>query len=281
MEPAYLTTQLKLTKAVVILAYWTVFFSIVMAFDKIKDLFKKIKSNTRKENGEIHRDMISMHGRKNMTGLEKIIESIKSKIFFQILRNGFILFSIIIIILIFIKSNTFLTSLLLAFLSLAIACHAVVIAIDSDEKMRSIATGDFFEITYRFWDRAPILYREQSKAVRDTQSWQLENLFRHGDKLKKWAESDVQEKLIKEFKIFLERLRSTECKKYWVEVKNYMEICRIAMDFKTENDDIKNELIDELGNWIGKKVGGESNKEYLKRKSNEFSQNEKYDFFMV
>jgi len=164
-------------------------------------------------------------------------------------------------------------------LAIGIAWLSVNLGKKSDEKMKSIATGDFFEITYRFWDRAPILYRKQNKGVRDTQSWQLGNLFRHGDKLKKWADPDVQEKLIKEFKTFLERLRPIKCEKYWVEIKNYMGICNIAIGFKTENDDIKDELIDELGNWIGKKEEGESNKEYLKRKGNEFSQKKKYDIF--
>ena len=142
-----------------------------------------------------------------------------------------------------------------AVLSFYISIVAKYVAESSDEKMKSIATGNFYEITYRFWDRAPVLYDEQIKEVRDTQSWQLGNLFEHGDKLKKWAYPDVQVKLIKEFKTFLERLRPTRCKKYWVEVKNYMGVCKIAIDFKTENDDIKNELIDELGNWIGKKEG--------------------------
>ena len=153
------------------------------------------------------------------------------------------------------------------------------IYLESDQLLTSIATGDFYEITYRFWDRAPILYDNQSKGVRDTQSWQLGNLFRHGEKLKKWADSDVQEKLIKEFKTFLERLRPISCTKYWVEVKNYMEISRIAIGFKTENDDMKNELIDELCKWIGEKQEGESKMGYLERKGNEFSQKKKYEAY--
>jgi len=221
-----------------------------------------------------------------MKWFHKIKEYCKSKSFFLFLRKLFIYFTALFltvnIIMIYVfgaMPNTSFTALGFTLLSLAIACHAVVIAMNSDEKMKSIATGDFFEITYRFWDRAPILYRKQNKGVRDTQSWQLGNLFRHGDKLKKWADPDVQEKLIKEFKTFLERLRPIKCEKYWVEIKNYMGICNIAIGFKTENDDIKDELIDELGNWIGKKEEGKSNKEYLKRKGSEFSQKKKYDIF--
>ncbi len=177
-----------------------------------------------------------------------------------------------------IESFKFLFPICLAVLSLFLACHSIVlskeaseIATSSDKKMQSISTADFYEITYRFWDRAPILYEEQSFEVRDTCSWQLGNLFRHGDKLKDWADPDVQDKLIKEFKIFLERLRPIKCKKYWVEVKNYMEICNIAIDFKTKNDSTKDELIYELSKWVGKKEKEESKKEYLRRKGNEFS----------
>ncbi len=169
----------------------------------------------------------------------------------------------------------------IALISIGISKESKEIAEDSDKKMQSIATADFYEITYRFWDRAPILYNNQIKEVRDTKSWQLGNLFRHGEKLKKWADSDVQGRLIKEFKTFLERLRPTTSKKYWVEIKNYIGICKIAIDFKTENDNIKDELINELENWIGKKERGESNEDYLKRKSNEFLQKKKYDIFSI
>ena len=64
-----------------------------------------------------------------------------------------------------------------------------------------------------------------------------------------------------------------------MEIKNYMGICKIAIRFKTENDNIKDKLIDELGNWIGKKEERESNQEYLERKNEEFSQKKKYDIF--
>lgn len=186
----------------------------------------------------------------------------------------------------FIEAFTFLFPICLATLSSFFACHSIVIskessdiATSSDNKMQSISTADFYEITYRFWDRAPDLYKEPDEKERDTQSWQLVNLFNHADKLKNWVNPDVQDKLIQEFKIFLERLRSKKCKKYWVEVKNYIGTCSIAIGFKTENDTIKNELIGEIGNWIGRKEKGESNQEYLQRKSNEFSKMKKYEIF--
>ncbi len=169
----------------------------------------------------------------------------------------------------------------LGFASFGIGLIAIGLGWESDKKMKSIATADFYEITYRFWDRAPILYRTRDSAVRDTCSWQLGNLFRHGKKLKKWAEPEVQEQLIKEFKVFLERLRSTTCPKYWVEIKNYITTCKIAIELKTKNDDKKNELIDELSNWIGRKEDEESNQDYLQRKSTEFSGMEKYDIFEI
>ncbi len=221
-----------------------------------------------------------------MKWFRKIKEYCKSKSFFLSLRYIFIYFTVLFltlnIVMIYVfgaMPDTSFTALVFTLLSLAIASHAVIIAINSDEKMKSISTGDFYELTYRFWDRAPILYNKKIKEVRDTQSWQLGNLFRHGEKLKKWADPDVQEKLIKEFKIFLKRLQPIPCEKYWVEIKNYMTICKIAIDFKTESDGIKDELIDELGNWIGKKRKGESNKEYLKRKDDEFSHKKNSDIF--
>ena len=143
-------------------------------------------------------------GNKGMKLLHDAKEHIRSKEFFKLLRSLFIffmsLFFMVDMVIIYGYRTTpdaSFTSVGFTLVSLAIACHAVVIAIDSDEKMKSIATGNFYELTYRFWDRAPILYKNQIKEVRDTQSWQLGNFFRHGEKLKKWADSDVQEKLIK------------------------------------------------------------------------------------
>jgi len=175
-------------------------------------------------------------------------------------------------------SNLFL-SVGFGVLTLTFGVISLRIYLESDQLLRSIATGDFYEFTYRFWDRASFLYEERKKGERDTQSWQLGNLFRHAEKLKKWADPDVQEQLIKEFKIFLGRLRPTACIKYWVEVKNYKTICKIAIGFKTENDDIKDKLIDELGNWIGKKERAESNQEYLERKDKKKKKKKNYDIF--
>ncbi len=176
--------------------------------------------------------------------------------------------------------SIFLT-LALGTISIGIAFYSVGIGLDSDKKMQSISTADFYKLSYTFWDRAPCLYNEQRSEVRDTCSWQLSNLFRHGKKLKRWADPDVQEDLIKEFKTFLTRLRPLPCQKYWVEVKNYMGICEIAINFKTKNDQIKNELIEELGNWIGKKEEKESNQEFLQRKSKEFSGKKDNDLFEI
>jgi hypothetical protein len=180
--------------------------------------------------------------------------------------------------------SIFLT-LALGTISIGIAFYSVGIGHDSDKKMRSImqsiSTSDFYKLSYTFWDRAPCLYGKQSLGVRDTYSWQLGNLFRHAEKLKRWADPDVQENLINEFKTFLIRLRPLPCPKYWVEVKNYIQICKIAINFKTKNDQIKNELVEELGNWIGKKEEKESNQEFLQRKSNEFSRKKRNDIFEI
>jgi len=57
----------------------------------------------------------------------------------------------------------------LGFKALDIAKKSKEIALDSDEKMKSIVTGDFFDLANRFWDRAPDLYIDKIKGVRDTQ----------------------------------------------------------------------------------------------------------------
>ena len=163
-------------------------------------------------------------------------------------------------------------------LSIGIAFHSADIANKSDEKMKAIANADFFELAYRFWEKAPELYKPLDFPSRDTCSWHLVNYFNHADKLKKWADPDIQERLINALKTFLERLRIKTCKKFWVEIKNYMSACNIAIGFKADNE-IKDELIDELGNWIGKKEGGESKQEYLQRKNNELSKMKKRDIF--
>jgi len=183
------------------------------------------------------------------------------------------------------NNNLFGMSIFLTFsigiISIGIALYSLGLSKDSDEKMKSIATGDFYDLANRFWDRAPVLYKEISKGARDTQSWQLGNLFRHAEKLKKWAEPVVQERLIREFKTFLERLRTVPIQKYWVEIKNYRSTCRIAIDFNTKDDNMKNDLIKELGNWLGKKKEDESNLEFLDRKSKEFSNKKDDDVFNI
>jgi hypothetical protein len=211
-----------------------------------------------------------------MKQYHNIKELITSKEFFKSLMIIFIIFfalgSLINSIVIYgygIEPNISFTSLIFTLLSLAIASYAVIIAINSDDKMKSIATGGFYDLANRFWDRAPRLYDNLSNKERDTESWQLGNLFRHGDKLKKWAELDVQERLIKEFTTFLDRLKHKPCVKYYVEVKNYISISKTALGFKTEDDNVKNDLINELEQWIGSKNNGETNIEYLQRKTKE------------
>lgn len=181
-----------------------------------------------------------------------------------------------------IKPDNFTLQITLAIFSVGIACHGVIIAFDSDKKMKSIATKDFLELTDRFWDkdRAQKLYDEKNIKERDTLSWQLVNIFRQAEKLHEWADMDTQERLIKEFKTFLQRLRKKNVKKYWIEVKNYRSTAEIAMKFKTgDNNKIKNELIEEITNWLGKKQKRESNERYLERKNNEIKDKKKYDFF--
>ena len=94
-----------------------------------------------------------------MEWLVTIIEFIKSKKFFKLLREIFILLTIIFLVVNIIvafgygsQPNTSLIALNLILFSLAIAFHAGIIAIKSDEKMKSIVNADFTELVERFFD---------------------------------------------------------------------------------------------------------------------------------
>ncbi len=137
IEPAYLTTQLKLTKAVVILAYWTVFFSLVMALDKIINLFKGIKNSNNKNiknNGEIDRNMelawwreiILHHG-------------------FKIAKYGFLLgFIFLFVGFLDVSSNLFFT-LGFGIFTLIFGILSLRFYLESDILLTSIAELDFLE----------------------------------------------------------------------------------------------------------------------------------------
>lgn len=93
-----------------------------------------------------------------MNWLVTIMEYIKSKEFFKLLRKIFILLTIIflgvniIVAFGYAQPDTSLIALNLILLTLSIAFHAGIIAIESDEKMRSIANADFTELVERFFD---------------------------------------------------------------------------------------------------------------------------------
>ena len=155
-------------------------------------------------------------------------------------------------------------------ISLGIALFAIGLSYESDDKMKSIATADFFELTDRFWERAPPLYYPLESNIRDTGSWRLVNIFEQADKLKRWADPEVQNKLIQALATFLERLQPTDCEKFWVEFKNYISASVKAIGFNAE-DEVKNTLIENLSYWLGSKLEEESNEEYLQRKGRELS----------
>ena len=282
VQPAHMKTELNLAKVVVILTFWIVFFSIVtVVFQSLNYAIKYDEKNKNNSKSKRKEKLILGNSFRNMAeGEIKVF----AKWWKKYLYAGFLLIIggvVGSIIFSDISFGIILVPLGIGVFSIGLGFLSVTIADKSDEKMKAITNADFFEITYRFWEKAPKLYYPLDSKERDTCSWHLVNFFKHGEKLKKWADSDVQEKLINEFKIFLERLRPTTCKKYWVEIKNYMGICKIAIDFKTKNDDIKDELIGELGNWVGKKREEESNTKYLQRKSGEFAEKKKYDVFSL
>jgi hypothetical protein len=78
VDPAYTFTQLKLTKAVVILTYWVVFFSIIMALGEIKKIYNGItKTNDKKSLPIINETAIKKHSQKDQSMEEEEIQHLK------------------------------------------------------------------------------------------------------------------------------------------------------------------------------------------------------------
>jgi hypothetical protein len=134
--------------------------------------------------------------------LVTLIEFVKSKEFFRILREIFILLTfiflgvnIIVVLGNSLRPDISFVALNLILLSLAISFHAGIIASKSDEKMKSIANADFTELVERFFD-----FKEKLKIKynrNDTVRWHT-NLKKAKDLIKyiKDEEDDeIQDKI--------------------------------------------------------------------------------------
>ncbi len=156
----------------------------------------------------------------------------------------------------------------LGLISIGIAIHSVDIGKKSDDKMKSFATGDFHNLENEYIKNLYIIYNNKSNEVdRNTQSWHLLNYFQHGEAIKKWVKPNLQKQLTNRFNDTLRILKQNNITIYQNEVRNYIEIAKIALKFKTD-DEVKNKMIDRLGGLIGKK-GNEGNESYLIRKEQE------------
>jgi hypothetical protein len=88
IEPAYTLTQLKLTKAVVILTYWVVFFALIMATGQIKDFGGKLMDlfkDKSAENIQKQKDNKKRSGRKGKRRLPEIFTLTEKRNFVEIL----------------------------------------------------------------------------------------------------------------------------------------------------------------------------------------------------
>jgi len=152
-------------------------------------------------------------------------------------------------------------------ISFDIALISLFTSKKSDLKMQSIANASFFELTHTFEDRGIPLYNGMPDIYeRDTISWRLLNYFQQANELKRWVNSDIQKKLVEHLQTLIEKLFFAKTPKAWVEFKNLLSACKIAIQFDID-DETKDELIYQLGYWLGYKNKGESNEAYLERKA--------------
>jgi len=214
--------------------------------------------------------------------MEKILKSIKSPFFDINLINlgfGIIVLGLVIIIVSRYPGLENWMELGKYVVPIGLGLLSIGLALDSTEKMKSIANADFFALAYTFEDRAIPLYNGiPDPGERDTISWRLLNYFEQADKIKKWVDSDVQKRLIKELQYLIEKLQYALTSMVWVEFKNYRGACSIAIGFKVD-EEVKNDLIYQLGYYIGYKNEGETNRQYLERKSRELASRERFDTF--
>ncbi len=209
----------------------------------------------------------------------KILKFIQSPLFDIKVGIGIIIFGVLIVIVGVYYRLENIIELGKYIVPLGLGVFSVGIALDSTEKMRSIANADFFALAYTFEDRAIPLYNGRpDPGARDTISWRLLNYFQQADKLKKWVDSDVQKRLIKELQHLIEKLQYALTPMVWVEFKNYRGACSIAIGFKVD-EEVKNDLIYQLGYYIGYKNEVETNRQYLDRKSRELTTKERFDTF--
>ena len=180
--------------------------------------------------------------------------------------------------LVFLSSSQFIT-IGFGFVTIAFGILSYRFYLESTQLVSSIVNGQFRELETKFIDRYPNLKYNLPEGVRNTQSWQLLNYFQHGEEIKKSVKPELQRRLIGRFTYFLKILRELKVKRYWKEVKNYMDICEIVLNFRTDDDKVKDDLIKEITKWLGTKESTYSNMRYLELKKEEFKDYGKGDIF--
>ena len=141
VEPAYLTTQLKLTKAVVILAYWTVFFSLIMALDRIKDLILGIN----RQNKEIWRRRFN-GGNEMDLSYERLTATIKKHWWLVLVYALFV----IIISLIFYYYGYSIDTYITVLLTFVLAVSTLYYAIVSSNTFKLMRTKELYDLKPTF-----------------------------------------------------------------------------------------------------------------------------------
>lgn len=212
-------------------------------------------------------------------------EYIRSKDFFKYLRSSFIFFTLLFftvhMVIIYgyrTKPDTSFTSLGFTLAALAIACHAVVIAIDSDEKMKAIVRTKFKESIekyqdsrFNFFDRVRLL--EEKGDIKGVQlaleitTWESVTCMREIEHLKKWVTDEDKDTLIE----YLENLVSNiilyeEILKYR-HFEHLLISCKKACELNIIGKKHESLLIGLFKNYIGDKEEQDKDfSSYIERK---------------
>lgn len=212
-------------------------------------------------------------------------EYIRSKEFYKFLRLLFILFAspffIVNMVIIYgyrTTPDTSFTSFGFTLVSLAIACHAVVIAIDSDEKMKAIVRTKFRESIEKYQDsRFDFLNRvrllEEKGDIKGIQlaleiaTWESVNCMRDTEHLKKWVTDEDKDTLIEYLENLVGNIMIYEEILKYRHFEHLLMSCKKACELNVIGKKHKSLLIELFKNYIGDKE--EQDKDfcsYLERK---------------
>jgi len=164
--------------------------------------------------------------------------------------------------------------------SLSIAIISLLISNKSDLKMQSISNASFIELIHTIEDKGIPLYNGKPSIEEiDTISWRIFNYFQQANELKRWVNPENQKNMVNQLQTLIEKLFYAKAPRAWVEFKNLRNACEIAIKFDVDNE-VKNELIHQLGYWLGYKNEDESNENYLERKAKQMASKKPHDLFV-